>query len=119
MSQIISSLGSYTDATRQSITTTNIYNYLLILSGKFPFKKIFHYMLAQFLGAFLGAAFVFFVYHEALLKFELANADGERLVAQTAAIWATYPAAHLSICGGLFDQVGLEESLECTFLTGV
>ncbi len=61
-------------------------------------------MVAQFLGAFVGAAIVYGIYHEALLEF-----DPEKTVALTGGIWATYPANHLSIGGGLLDQVGANE----------
>lgn len=73
-------------------------------TGKFPIKKIFHYMAAQFLGAFVGAVIVFGVYHEALFEFENAVDAGERVVASTAGIWATYPQYYLSIGGGFLDQ---------------
>ena len=62
-------------------------------------------MLAQFLGAFAGAAVVYGVYFEALNEIEEKWFDGERVVAATAGIFATYPQPHLSIGGGFIDQV--------------
>ena len=41
-----------------------------IFPGKFPWRKVLHYMLAQFLGAFAGAALVYGVYFEALREAE-------------------------------------------------
>ena len=64
-------------------------------------------MLAQFLGAFAGAALVYGVYFEALHEVEDKFYDGERLVNATAGIFATYPQPHLSIGGGFVDQVPL------------
>ena len=77
-------------------------------AGKFPWKKVLHYMLAQFLGAFAGAAVVYGVYFEALREVEDKFFDGERLVNATAGIFATYPQPHLSIGGGFIDQVPSE-----------
>ena len=62
-------------------------------------------MAAQFLGAFVGAATVYGIYHEALLEFETVVDGGQRLVESTAGIWATYPQYYLSTGGGFLDQV--------------
>src|SRR6478752_1785859 len=35
----------------------------LAVTGRFPWHKCLHYIIAQFIGAFLGAALVFVVYH--------------------------------------------------------
>ena len=40
----------------------------LAISGKLSWKKIPYYMLGQYIGAFLGAASVYFVYYGKLLK---------------------------------------------------
>ena len=79
----------------------------MFFTGKFPWRKVPHYMLAQFLGAFAGAALVYGVYFEALHEVEDKFYDGERLVNATAGIFATYPQPHLSIGGGFVDQVPL------------
>ena len=70
-------------------------------------------MLAQFLGAFAGAAIVYGVYFEALREVEEKFFDGARLVNATAGIFATYPQPHLSIGGGFIDQVPSEILLHC------
>ena len=63
-----------------------------------------HYMLAQFLGAFAGAALVYGVYFEALREAEDELFAGERRVEDTGGIFATYPQPFLSIGGGFIDQ---------------
>ena len=73
-------------------------------------------MLAQFLGAFAGAAIVYGVYFEALREVEDKFFDGERLVNATAGIFATYPQPHLSIGGGFIDQVPSVQNLSLAVL---
>ena len=73
-------------------------------------------MLAQFLGAFAGAAIVYGVYFEALREVEDRFFDGERLVNATAGIFATYPQPHLSIGGGFIDQVPSVQNLSLAVL---
>jgi MIP family channel proteins len=70
----------------------------------FPWKKVLPYSLAQTAGAFAASALVFLTYRDAFNAFD----GGNRLVRgakATAAIFATYPAAHLSVLGGVVDQV--------------
>jgi glycerol uptake facilitator-like aquaporin len=67
----------------------------LFISGKFPWYKLLHYFLAQYLGAFLGASLVFGVYNEAIDACEAVEngtCGGHRSVPATAGIFATYPA---------------------------
>jgi MIP family channel proteins len=62
------------------------------------------FVLAQMLGAFLGAAVVYATYHEAFTAFD----GGVRQVTGdlgTAGIFATYPREFLSIAGGFIDQL--------------
>ena len=40
----------------------------LAISGKLSWRKVPYYMLGQYIGAFLGAASVYFVYYGKLLK---------------------------------------------------
>ena len=42
----------------------------------FPWKRVGPYWLAQFLGAFLGAALVWLVYHDAISSYESTNEVG-------------------------------------------
>jgi glycerol uptake facilitator len=75
---------------------------------KFPWRKLPAYWAAQILGAFVGAALVFFNYHAAINSFEHAN----HIVRGTAAsipdysIFATFPAKYYgSWIGPFADQV--------------
>jgi MIP family channel proteins len=89
----------------------------LAASGKFSWSKIVPYWLAQLGGAFVASAVTYLVYVEALSAYDL----GARTVpgvgtTPTAGIWATYPAPHLSIAGGLIDQiVGTALLVACIF----
>jgi MIP family channel proteins len=76
---------------------------LAVLRG-FPWARVAPYVAAQLAGAFLASAVVFVTYREALDAFD----QGVRAVGGdtgTAGIWATYPAAYLSLAGGFVDQV--------------
>jgi MIP family channel proteins len=76
---------------------------LAVHSG-FPWPKVGPYVLAQLVGAFVGAAVAFLTYREAFDRFD----GGVRQVVgpqATAGIFATYPQPYLSLAGGLVDQV--------------
>jgi len=74
--------------------------------GKFDWRKLGHYMLAQYLGAFLGAALVFFTYKDAIDMFTGPageyQVDGENA---TAGIFVTFPGPGISNFNGAVDQV--------------
>ncbi|XP_006112528.1 aquaporin-9 isoform X3 [Pelodiscus sinensis] len=73
-------------------------------TGRLKWTKLPFYILAQFLGAFVGAAAVFGVYYDAFMNYS----GGELIVTgsnATAHIFATYPAPHLSLISGFADQV--------------
>ena len=76
---------------------------------KFPYKKVLPYFGAQVLGAFVGAALVFLVYHNAIDAFDLAaktpKSGGNALA--TYSIFATFPAKYFggSAVGPLIDQI--------------
>lgn len=72
--------------------------------GKFPWRKVPLYLLAQYLGAFLGSAIVFLVYWDAIVFYEH-DRGGYRVTPDTAAIFGTYPGHHLTLLGGLTDQL--------------
>ncbi|XGW12588.1 hypothetical protein V3C99_013343 [Haemonchus contortus] len=62
------------------------------------------YTIAQTLGALVGAALAYALYHEAINNFD----GGIRAVIgpkATAGIFASYPANHLGLFGGLIDQI--------------
>ncbi len=72
----------------------------MLLTGRMKFVQFLVYCLGQFIGAFLGAFFVWAVYFEAIQKFHFtAKSD------QTIGIFSTYPNPDLSAFGGLFDQI--------------
>ncbi len=76
---------------------------------KFSWIKVLPYWGAQVLGAFVGAALVFLVYHNAIGAFNLANktpkSSGSALASYS--IFATFPAPyfHGGVAGPLIDQI--------------
>ncbi|KAK1174143.1 aquaporin-7 [Acipenser oxyrinchus oxyrinchus] len=72
--------------------------------GSLSWRKLPVYAAAQFLGSFMAAVTVFWVYYDALFEFCRGNftVTGPRA---TAGIFATYPAPYLSVGGGFLDQV--------------
>ncbi|NXH49740.1 AQP9 protein, partial [Dicaeum eximium] len=79
-------------------------SFAMCVTGRLKWTKLPIYILAQFLGAFLGAATVFVIYYNALMEYS----DGKLEVTgpnATAQIFATYPAPYLSPINGFADQV--------------
>jgi len=76
---------------------------------RFTWAKVLPYWGAQVVGAFVGAALVFLVYHNAMDAFNLANktpkSGGNALA--TYSIFATFPAGyfHGGVAGPLIDQI--------------
>jgi glycerol uptake facilitator protein len=69
----------------------------LAATGRFPWHKAGHYIAGQFLGAFLGAAGVFGVYHDKWLQVD-PNLES------TAGVFSTFPAVE-GFLPGFIDQV--------------
>ena len=69
----------------------------LAATGRFPWSKVAHYILAQLLGAFIGAALVFAVYHAKWIQVDPAFAN-------TAGIFSTFPTVP-GFWPGFIDQV--------------
>ena len=69
----------------------------LAATGRFPWSKCLHYIIGQFIGAFLGAALVFGVFHA---KWILADPD----LKNTAGIFCCFGAVP-GFLPGFFDQV--------------
>ncbi|MFC4638300.1 MIP/aquaporin family protein [Deinococcus hohokamensis] len=69
----------------------------LAVTGRFPWAKVPHYVVAQMIGAFLGAALVFAVYHAKWLGFDPG-------LENTAGIFSTFPAVP-GFWPGFLDQV--------------
>lgn len=72
--------------------------------GKFPWWKVPHYLGAQYLGAFAASCITFLVYWDALVWYEH-DRGVYRSTPDTASIFTTFPAAHLSWAGGVGDQL--------------
>ncbi|XP_064607775.1 aquaporin-9-like [Liolophura sinensis] len=79
-------------------------SFTLALLGKFSWKKLPVYIVAQFLGAFMAAAVLFGVYWDALNNFD----GGVRQTTgpfATAGIFATYPQPYVTTASCFGDQV--------------
>ncbi|MGW3262847.1 MIP/aquaporin family protein [Streptomyces sp. NPDC001056] len=75
----------------------------------FPWVKVLPYWFAQLVGAFVGAALVYLVYHQAIGAYDAA-APGPKVNGHTNAtlsIFATFPAPyfHGGVWGPLIDQI--------------
>ncbi|TMW55965.1 hypothetical protein Poli38472_008613 [Pythium oligandrum] len=66
--------------------------------GNLPWKKAPHYIISQFLGAFVGAFLVFINYYEGLKALDTWDIS-------TAGIFATYPKAHEGLISGFIDEL--------------
>jgi glycerol uptake facilitator protein len=79
----------------------------------FPWRKVVPYWVAQLAGAFVGAALVLLVYHDAISSFEAAKhvtrgaLGGPGDSTATFSIFATFPAPYFkaSMIGPLVDQI--------------
>ncbi|XP_072471801.1 aquaporin-9 [Notamacropus eugenii] len=79
-------------------------SFAMCLYGRMKWFKFPFYVVAQFLGAFVGAAVLFGVYYDAITTF----AEGKLIVTgenATAQIFATYPLNYLTIGNEFADQV--------------
>ena len=81
----------------------------LAFKRQFPWSKALPYMAAQVIGAFVGAALVYLVYHNAIASFEATNniTRGAPASNTTFSIFATFPAPYFNggIIGPLIDQI--------------
>jgi glycerol uptake facilitator protein len=85
----------------------------LAVKRAFPWRKVLPYWAAQLLGAFVGAALVYLVYHQAISSFEAAKGitrgtlGGAADSTPTFSIFATFPAPYFgsSLLGPLVDQI--------------
>jgi glycerol uptake facilitator protein len=85
----------------------------LAVKRDFPWRKVLPYWAAQLVGAFVGAALVYLVYHQAISSFEAAKGITRGTLGGTAdstptfSIFATFPAPYFkaSLLGPLVDQI--------------
>jgi hypothetical protein len=85
----------------------------LAVRRDFPWRKVIPYWVAQVVGAFVGAALVYLVYHQAIGSFEAAKhitrgtLGGAADSTPTFSIFATFPAPYFgsSMIGPLIDQI--------------
>ena len=80
----------------------------LALRRKFEWRKLPSYWAAQVFGAFVGAALVYFNYHDAINSFNNAMhvVRGSSQSVATYSIFATFPAPYFhTVIGPFFDQV--------------
>ncbi|XP_054159370.1 aquaporin-9-like isoform X1 [Oppia nitens] len=72
--------------------------------GKLPWRKVIHYFLGQYIGAFLAAVVTYCVYREAIL-----NTFDHKLLTTgpnaTAGIFGTFPAAGITTLTTVIDQI--------------
>uniref|UniRef100_A0A674IXF0 Aquaporin-3 n=2 Tax=Terrapene triunguis TaxID=2587831 RepID=A0A674IXF0_9SAUR len=87
--------------------------FALCLMAREPWIKLPIYILAQTIGAFLGAGIVFGLYFDAIWAF----GNNQLFVLGpngTAGIFATYPSNHLNVLNGFFDQfIGTASLIVC------
>ena len=72
--------------------------------GKFPARKLLWYLPAQYVGAWLGAAFVLMTYRDAIIEFYGGDDDRDWEM-DTAGIFVTSPAKGISNVFAAIDQV--------------
>ena len=76
----------------------------LAVVGKVQWRKVPHYLLAQYLGALLGAGLVLATYWEGLVWYE--HHQGlYRTIPGTANIFTTFPSPHTTGLAGAADQL--------------
>ncbi|NXL87936.1 AQP10 protein, partial [Alectura lathami] len=76
----------------------------MCLLGRFPWWKFPVFVVVQTLGSFVAAGAVYALYYDAIQFYS----NGTLTVSgpqETASIFATYPAEHLSLSNGFLDQV--------------
>jgi len=72
---------------------------------KFSWKKVPAYLIAQYLGAFLGAAVVYFNYSSAIETYDGGVRSAFGTNTSTGQIFTTFPNPSITLGGALLDQV--------------
>ncbi|XP_051497198.1 aquaporin-10 [Apus apus] len=80
------------------------FSFAMCLLEQFPWWKFPIFVAVQILGAFLASGAVYALYYDAIWSYSngTLTVSGPR---ETASIFATYPADHLSLSNGFLDQV--------------
>ncbi len=90
-------MGIYVSGTISGAHLNPAVTIALASTGRFPWSKCGHYIAAQFLGAFAGAAVVFIVYYAKWIQADPA-------LDHTTGVFSTFPAVP-GFWPGFFDQV--------------
>lgn len=77
----------------------------LALVQKFSYKKIIHYLMAQYMGSFCATALVYANYHNAINEFDEGIRSGFGEKTSTGQIFTTFPSTSASITGVFLDQI--------------
>lgn len=75
----------------------------LATTGSFPWIRVAPYLIAQYLGSFMGSATTYWIYLDAISKFDRDNPNAA--FTSTAGIFTTFPQDYLTLQGGFADQV--------------
>lgn len=83
------------------------------LIGKFQWRKVPIYLLAQYLGSFIGSTIAYSLYFEAMNTFDMENFFDKNLTLNNqqqpsmkmASIFITTPAEHLTLLPAMWDQI--------------
>lgn len=76
--------------------------------GKFPWKKVPHYLVAQYLGGFLATVIAYVNHHSSIAVFDGGVRSSFYGNGSTAGIFTSHPPEDelkLTLFGALFDQV--------------
>mgnify|MGYP002649292899 CR=1 FL=1 len=79
----------------------------MCMLGRLPLWKLGHYFLAQVTGSIFGSSIVYILYFQSIHAYELQVnlADRHKLAEETAAIFITRPAVHVTLSVAMLDQV--------------
>jgi len=79
--------------------------FTMCLFGRLKWTKLPVYWLAQYLGAFVGSAILYFTYFDSIDKLDSLRGPNNSHIVNSAGIFATFPEAHLNVVPSFLDQV--------------